>query len=116
MLEPIVKPEVSISEPLIEFKGLEMIETLYFDALKTLLKAMEPVKLVLENLNRDDAILMSANTTLEFMFNKLSNLNNDISTKLMEILKCRVQERLNKDVMNLYAVSQIHLSPCETQR
>ena len=35
------------------------------------------------------------------MFNKLSKLNNDISTKLVEHLKCRIEERLNKDVMNL---------------
>jgi len=62
---------------------------------------MEPVKLAVENLSREDATLMSADTILEFMFNKLSNLNNDISTKLMENLKCRVEERLNNDVMNL---------------
>jgi hypothetical protein len=101
MLEPLVKTEVAIRETLTEFKALEIIETLDFDALKTLLKAMEPVKLAVENLSREDATLMSADTILEFMFNKLSNLNNDISTKLMENLKCRVEERLNNDVMNL---------------
>ncbi|KAL3866554.1 hypothetical protein ACJMK2_043844 [Sinanodonta woodiana] len=71
-----------------------MIETLYFDALKTLLKAMEPVNLAVENLSQDDAMLMSASTIAEFLFNKLSNLNNDISTKLLENLKCRVEEQL----------------------
>ncbi|KAL3865016.1 hypothetical protein ACJMK2_006649 [Sinanodonta woodiana] len=54
-----------------------------FDALKTLLKAMEPVKLVFKNLSRDDATYMIADTILEFMFKKLSNLKNDISIKLM---------------------------------
>ncbi|KAL3842129.1 hypothetical protein ACJMK2_020177 [Sinanodonta woodiana] len=78
-----------------------MIETLDFDALKIHLKAMEPVKRAIQNLSGDDATLMSANTILEFIFNKLSNLKNDISTKFMENLKCGVQERLNKDVMNL---------------
>ncbi|KAL3859778.1 hypothetical protein ACJMK2_009972 [Sinanodonta woodiana] len=62
---------------------------------------MEPVNLAVENLSQDDAMLMSANTSLGFRFNKLSNLNNDISTKLMENLKCCVQEQLSKDVMNL---------------
>ena len=95
------KTEVAIRETLTEFKALEIIETLDFDALKTLLKAMEPVKLAVENLSREDATLMSADTILEFMFNMLSNLNNDIRTKLMENLKCRVEERLNNDVMNL---------------
>lgn len=37
-------------------------------------------------------MLMSADTILEFMFNNLTSLNNDISTKLMEKLKCRVEE------------------------
>ena len=35
-----------------------------------------------ENLSRKDSTLMSADTILEFMLNKLSNFNNDISTKL----------------------------------
>ncbi|KAL3836151.1 hypothetical protein ACJMK2_021597 [Sinanodonta woodiana] len=100
MLEPIVKTEVSIRETLTEFKALGMNKTLDFDAPKTLLKAMEPVKLAVENLSRDDAMSMNANTSLEFMFNKFSNLNNDIRTKLMENLKCCVQEILNKHVMN----------------
>ncbi|KAL3867825.1 hypothetical protein ACJMK2_040671 [Sinanodonta woodiana] len=101
MLEPIIKTEVSIRETLTKFKALGMIETLDFDALTNpLLKAIEHVKLVVENLSPDDATLMSANTILEFTFNKLSNLNNDISTELIENLKCCVQERFNKDVIN----------------
>ena len=37
-----------------------------------------------ENLSREDSTLMSADTILEFMLNKLSNFNNDISTKLFQ--------------------------------
>ena len=64
MLELLVKTEVAIHETLTEFKASEIIETLDFDALKTLLKAMEPVKLAVENLSREDATLMSAGTIL----------------------------------------------------
>lgn len=77
-----------------------MMETLDPDALKTLLKAMEPVILAVLR-SREDATLMSADKILDFMFNKHSKLNNDINTKLMENLKCGVEERLNEDVMNL---------------
>ncbi|KAL3842795.1 hypothetical protein ACJMK2_020779 [Sinanodonta woodiana] len=101
MLKPVVKTEVSIRETQTEFKALGMIDILDIDALKTLLKEMEPVKLAVENLSRNDATLMIADTILEFVFNLLSNRNNDISTKLMENLKCCVEERSNKDVMNL---------------
>ncbi|KAL3843021.1 hypothetical protein ACJMK2_020979 [Sinanodonta woodiana] len=76
-----------------------MIETLDFDALKTLLKEMEPVKLAVDNPSRDGVMLMSSERILEFMFNKLSNRNDDLSTKLIENLKCCVEERLNKEVM-----------------
>ncbi|KAL3875788.1 hypothetical protein ACJMK2_033705 [Sinanodonta woodiana] len=35
------------------------------------------------------------------MFNNLSNLNNEITTKLMENFKCCMEEQSNKDVMIL---------------
>ncbi|KAL3884857.1 hypothetical protein ACJMK2_024958 [Sinanodonta woodiana] len=89
MLEPLVKTEVAIRGTLTEFKAMEMIEALDFDALKTLLKAMEPVKLAVENLSRDCVMLMSADTVVEFMFNKFSNLNNGISTMLSQRSICR---------------------------
>ncbi|KAL3842607.1 hypothetical protein ACJMK2_020600 [Sinanodonta woodiana] len=101
MLEPLVKTEVAICETLTELKALKMINKLDFDALKTVLKVMEPVNLAVENPSRNDVTLMNAGAILEFIFIKVSNLNNDISTKLVKILKNRVQERLNKDVMNL---------------
>ena len=44
---------------------------------------------------------MSADTILNFMFTKLSNIKNEIAEKLLENLKQRVGERLNPDLMNL---------------
>ena len=144
-----VKRDVAIIETLTDFKALKTTVIFDFDALKTLLKAMElyktcyralvfnlligtepfgllciahgtcclskmftlyyifsgtrhrwnpwlalkePIGCVeprlkntaVENLSREDSTLMSADTILEFMLNKLSNFNNDISTKLFQ--------------------------------
>ena len=101
MLEPLIKTEASIRETLQDFKALDLIENFDFGALKSLLAAMEPVKLAVENLSREDSTLMSADTILNFMFTKLSNIKNEIAEKLLENLKQRVGERLNPDLMNL---------------
>ena len=55
-------------------------------ALKEPIGCVEPrlKNTAVENLSREDSTLMSADTILEFMLNKLSNFNNDISTKLFQ--------------------------------
>ena len=62
---------------------------------------MKPIKLAIENLSREDATLLSADTILEFKFEKLSLVNSEISKKLMDNFRIRVDEWLNTDVMNL---------------
>ncbi|KAL3853627.1 hypothetical protein ACJMK2_017158 [Sinanodonta woodiana] len=89
-----------------------MIETLDSDALITLLKAMEPLKLAVDN--RDDAMLMIAYIILEFMMNKHSNLKSVISTKLIENLKCRVEERFNNVLNLLRSLKDPSVAPSKT--
>lgn len=101
MIEPLVKTETAIRETLREFNSLNVIEALDFSALKILVKAMEPVKLAVANLSREDATLVSAETILQFMFKKLSEINSEISDKLIQNLKIRVNDRMNEDVMKL---------------
>ena len=102
MREPLIKTETSIREILLEFRAdLSLANNVDFDALKGLLEAMKPIKLAIENLSREDPTLLSADTILEFMFEKFSLVNSEISKKLMDNLKIRVNECLNTDVMNL---------------
>ena len=91
-----------IQEILLEFRAdLSLTNIVDFNALKGLLEAIKPIKLAIENLSREDETLLSADTILEFMFEKLSLVNSKISKKLMDNLRIRVNERLNTDVMNL---------------
>lgn len=102
MLEPLIKTESAIRETLLEFKAdLYLVDNVDFDCLKDLLEAMKPVKLAVENLSREDSTLMSADTILKFMFEKLSLIKSEISKKLMDNLKIRIDERWKVDVMDL---------------
>ena len=97
-----IKTETAIREILLEFRAdLSLANNVDFDALKDLLEAMKPIKLAIENLTREDPTLLSADMILEFMFEKLSLVNNEIRKKLVDNLRIRVNERLNTDVMNL---------------
>ena len=63
---------------------------------------MKSIKLAIENLIGEDATLLSANTILEFMFEKLYLLNSEISKKFMGDLRIeKSMNGLNTDVMNL---------------
>jgi len=101
MLEPLIKTEVAIRETLIEFNALHLADSVDFIALQSLLNAMQPIKLAVERLSREDATLVSAEIILDFMFNKLSEIKSEVSDKLFENLKIRIEERMNMNVMSL---------------
>lgn len=78
-----------------------MADSVNFIALQSLLNAMQPIKLAVERLSREDATLLSAEIILDFMFNKLSEIKSEVSDKLFENLKFRIEERMNMNVMSL---------------
>lgn len=101
MLKPLIATEQSIRETLNEFKAQEMIENINFGDLRTLLDAMEPIKIAVENLSKENATLLSADTIIKFMMDKLENLQSEIAGKLFQNLKLRIDERWNYDLMSL---------------
>lgn len=101
MIEPLIKAETAIRHTLNKFQAGHIIENFDFPALKTMHQAMEPVKLAITNLSREDATLITAHKILEFMFTKLSAINSDFSRELQKNLKKRVDDRMNTDLMNL---------------
>ncbi|KAG5673183.1 hypothetical protein PVAND_003250 [Polypedilum vanderplanki] len=101
MLESIIKSEQAIRETLNDFNANNLLDSVDFAALHNLYNAMEPIKLAVERLSQEDATLGSADIILEFMFKKLLTINSEISKELHDNLKKRIDERLNKDVMNL---------------
>lgn len=101
MINPLLKTKVALYDTFTELNKLDIINALDFEALEMLQKAMEPIKLAVEVLSKQDATLVTADTVLNFAFRKLENLQSEISSILLKNLKKRVEERWNNDLMNL---------------
>jgi hypothetical protein len=101
MAESLLKTKISLFETFADLKELDLINKLDFYSLQNLKDALEPVKLAVEVLSREDATLLTAQTTIDFMLDKLKEQNSVISNELMNNLKRRTDERMNVDVMNL---------------
>ncbi|KAG5671612.1 hypothetical protein PVAND_001805 [Polypedilum vanderplanki] len=101
LLQPIIETKDILIETFNELNANEMIENLNFEALSVLFAAMVPVKLAVEALSNENATLLTADTVIEFMYRKLSEMENTISKELLDNLKKRINERWNHDLMNL---------------
>jgi len=101
MAESLLKTKISLFETFTDLKELDLINMLDFYSLQNLKDALEPVKLAVEVLSREDATLLTAQTTIDFMLDKLKEQNSVISNELMNNLKRHTDERMNVDVMNL---------------
>ena len=78
-----------------------MINKLDFESLASLHAALEPAKLAVEFLSREDATLSTVDTVLEFMLVKLFAMNTEIASLLDSNLNKRVDEKINENVMQL---------------
>lgn len=101
MIDSLIKTKNCLFETFADLNKLEIINKLDFAALLSLQEAMEPIKLAVEVLSREDSTLVSADTVIEFMLQKLENVAGTIGTELYENLKKRINERMNKNVMDL---------------
>jgi hypothetical protein len=60
-----------------------------------------PVRLAAEALGRRDANLLTSKDILEFLLNELKNLKTEISSKLLNALEVRIQERRQVELVTL---------------
>ena len=81
--------------------ALDVINNLDFESLASLHTALEPAKLEVEFLSREDTTLSTADTVLELMLAKLFAMNTKIASLLPSNLKRRIDERINENVMQL---------------
>jgi hypothetical protein len=101
MIDPLLKTKKCLFETFNELNAVEEINQLDIESLKALRDAMEPIKISVEALSREDSTLDTATTIIDFMLNKLVSYNTAVSNDLHVNLKKRIDERINKDVMNL---------------
>jgi hypothetical protein len=86
MLKPVDKYKVQVIDTCNGFKESEMANGLYFKAIKHLLNGVVPVELAVEGLSRQDATLVVADITIEFLYDKLrrNELERQQSTAMLE--------------------------------
>ncbi len=101
MLSPIIKIENEIRASLEELNKTELVDQINFEELKNLQMVLEPVKLAVENLSRENVTLINSETILNFMLEKLDNLESEIGERLAGNLRKRIDERNNPILMEL---------------
>lgn len=64
-----------------------------FETVSLTISTLLPVKLAVESLCREDANLLSADTTFKFMFDRLSEIKSSLGKEVISALKKRIFER-----------------------
>lgn len=91
MLERFMKLKNCIRKSLIDLESKIEITEKEFDTISSVVACLAPVKLAVEALCRNDATLLSADTTLLFMVNNLGDT--ELAVKLKSVLVRRINER-----------------------
>lgn len=93
MLERFYIVRLCISKALIDLRSeIRFTETEWF-AINDLKNSWQPLKLGVEVLCRRDATLITAETTVRFILEKLNNQSTPLSTKLAAALRRRIKQR-----------------------
>jgi len=97
-----VKLQKFIEEALVDLNFSHMLDHIDFNELKDLQNSLEPAKLAIEVLSRNDTTLHSADITLEYMKSKISNCKSKIALELLDNMEKRINERVNLNLINLF--------------
>ncbi|GBN85181.1 hypothetical protein AVEN_93741-1 [Araneus ventricosus] len=93
MIERFHKLKVCIDKALIDMGSDTKFSDLEWTKIKDLIDSLQPFKLAVEALCRRDSTLLTAETTLKFMLEKLLNQDTVLSAELSEALRVRIEER-----------------------
>lgn len=66
-----------------------------------ILDALKPVRIAIEALSRNDATLLTGEGVLKFLFDTLKNNNTDLSKKLLEQIRTKIEKRRNSSLVSL---------------
>lgn len=93
MLERFFKLKSSIKKSAIVLNLNINLTNADFETISLTVSTLLPVKLAVESLCREDANLLSADTTFKFMFDSLSAINSSLSKEVRSALMKRILER-----------------------
>lgn len=90
--------ELNSSELIIDDNDIVMLQNL--------IKCLQPIKVASEELGRREANLLTAETTINFLLESLEQQTDTIGQALYEMMKVRIHERRNKDLVSLISFLQ----------
>ncbi|GBL94938.1 putative RNA-binding protein 19 [Araneus ventricosus] len=93
MIERFHKLKVCIDKALIDIGSETKFSNLEWSKIKDLIDSLQPFKLAVEALCRRDSTLLTAETTLKFILEKLLTQDTVLSAQLSEVLRVRIKER-----------------------
>lgn len=101
MLERFSKIENCVIKALQDINRIDLWDESYSQQIEYVVKMLIPVKLAVEALSRRDSNLLTAEATLHFLFNTLTEQNNELSLNLLKLLKEKISYRRNKPLVSL---------------
>lgn len=101
MIERALLLKNSIHDSLKELDRSDLFTEINFSGLENLMNVLKPIKLTVEALSRSDATIITAEGAISFLFKKLEQCNNDISTIFLSSIKLRVEKRKNTNLITL---------------
>ncbi|GBM96116.1 hypothetical protein AVEN_7992-1 [Araneus ventricosus] len=93
MIERFLKLKVCIYKALIDIGSDTTFSDLEWSKIKHLIESLQPFKLAIEALCRRDSTLLTAETTLKIILEKLVTQDTMLSAELSEALRVRIEER-----------------------
>ncbi|GBO05139.1 hypothetical protein AVEN_199559-1 [Araneus ventricosus] len=117
MIERFHKLKVFIDKVLIDIGSDTKFSDLEWSKIKDLIDSLQPFKLAVEALCRRDSTLLTAETTLKFILEKLLTQDAVLSAEFPEALRVRIKERRtsNRNI-NILTESNIYIYDDDTRR
>lgn len=101
MLETFVKVSGPVKKALGEINSLEMWDSDMVPVIKGIFEPLNLTKMAMDQISRDDANLLTAEGTFEWLFDELKEINSTVSLELIEELKVEFDARRLKDIASL---------------
>lgn len=90
-----------IKEALKDIGNLNLLENINIPLLEELQKCLKPIKLTVDVLSRDNANLSTGRLAINFMLEKLQELNSTLSKEILTTMQVRLNSRKNNNLDQL---------------
>lgn len=114
MLKRFDEVKKEIQETLQEFND-DQYDASYEEIIKSLIKSLEPVEEAVKKLSAKNVDLMTADAICNVMLSKIEKLDSEISQRLLQNLKKRIDERRNSELISILRFLHTAEYPTDTK-